>query len=51
MTKQEFVKLFNVVPEDCERDYDGQLMIYTGVYMWEDGTLHDEDELVDEEDE
>lgn len=27
-----------------ESDNDGQLIIYTGIYQWEDGSFHDEPE-------
>ena len=29
---------------DVETDYDGQLIIYTGIYVWKDGSFHDEPE-------
>lgn len=31
-------------PSEMERDNQGQLIVYTGVYQWKDGTLHDEAE-------
>jgi hypothetical protein len=34
-----------VAPCECERDNDGQLVIYTGIYVWKDGTYHDEAEV------
>jgi hypothetical protein len=27
-----------------ETDNQGQIVIYTGIYMWEDGTFRDEEE-------
>ncbi len=33
-----------VAPCEMEADNDGQLVIYTGIYRWEDGTYHDESE-------
>lgn len=30
--------------EDEETDSDGQILIYTGIYKWEDGSLHAEEE-------
>jgi hypothetical protein len=58
MTREEFIKLYNVAPEDCQMDYDGQVVIYTGIYWHEDAegneTLLTEEEweetLDDEED-
>lgn len=34
----------NILLSDCPKDNDGQLIIYTGVYVWEDGTWHNEPE-------
>jgi hypothetical protein len=27
---------------DCELDNEGQLVFYSGVYQWNDGSFHDE---------
>jgi len=29
-------------PDDVDMDYEGQLIFYTNVYRWEDGSYHDE---------
>lgn len=34
----------NCDPDSLETDDDGQLVIYTGIYRWSDGTYHDEQE-------
>ena len=31
-------------PAEMETDNEGQLIIYTGIYRWSDGTCHDESE-------
>lgn len=31
-------------PCELELDNEGQITIYTGVYYWQDGTLHDQPE-------
>ena len=33
-----------VAPIELPTDNDGQLLIYTGIYVWKDGTYHDEAE-------
>ena len=30
--------------DECQTDNEGQLVYYTGIYRWPDGTLHDEPE-------
>lgn len=30
--------------DSCERDNNGQLVFYTGVFEWKDGTFHDEED-------
>lgn len=32
--------------DDCEKDNDGQLVFYTGIYKHSDGTFHDEEEPI-----
>jgi secreted PhoX family phosphatase len=31
-------------PDNLETDNEGQLIIYTGIYRWKDGTYHEEAE-------
>jgi len=31
-------------PDDLKEDNDGQLVIYTGIYRWADGTYHEDQE-------
>jgi hypothetical protein len=31
-------------PAEMETDNEGQLIIYTGIYRWKDGSYHDEAE-------
>jgi secreted PhoX family phosphatase len=31
-------------PDNLETDNEGQLIIYTGIYRWKDGSYHDETE-------
>lgn len=31
-------------PDNHETDNEGQLIIYTGIYRWKDGSYHDEAE-------
>lgn len=33
-----------VAPCEVETDNEGQLIIYTGIYRWKDGSYHDEQE-------
>jgi len=48
LSKEEFYQRFDIRADDCELDNDGQLVFYTSVYQWEDGTLHDEPEEVED---
>lgn len=43
-------KLMDVVlaPDICEKDNQGQLCYYSGVFVWKDGTFHDEAESDDQ---
>lgn len=36
--------LLHIIREGAEvaKDNDGQIMLYTGLFEWPDGTLHDE---------
>lgn len=34
---------------DFETDNEGQIIIYTGMYKWEDDTIHDEPEDLNED--
>lgn len=31
---------------DVQHDNEGQIVIYTGIYDWEDGSFHDEPEPI-----
>jgi hypothetical protein len=33
-----------VHPSEMATDNDGQLLVYTGIYRWRDGTYHDQSE-------
>jgi len=43
-TKDEIMKLVRMDPREFDKDNDGQLIIYTGVYEWSNGEYHDEPE-------
>lgn len=38
-------KNFNTIRFDFGRDMEGQIIIFTNIYEWEDGSYHDEPEL------
>ena len=39
-----------IVPASCETDNEGQLIIYTNIYRWSDGTFSDEPEPMEVDD-
>lgn len=41
----------SVLTSATEQDNEGQLIIYTGYYLWGDGTVHEEPEESEETDE
>lgn len=40
--REAFQHISDIVSLDTEQDNQGQLIIYSGVWRWRDGTLHDE---------
>ncbi len=39
-----YEQVSGVSPCEMDVDNEGQLIIYTGIYRWEDGTYRDEEE-------
>ena len=50
-TKAEVLEILHSVQlSELSDDFDGQLMFYTGIYQWADGTLRDLPENDESED-
>ncbi len=45
MTVEQLMALVALIDLELERDDNQQLVIYTGVFQWNDGTWHDEPEF------
>jgi hypothetical protein len=45
-SKQVVDQIINLVtnPQSLDTDNEGQLVVYTGVYLWKDETFHNEPE-------
>lgn len=44
ITETEFKAQFGFCPESADTDNDGQIVVYTGLFRWEDGTIREEPE-------
>lgn len=49
-SKEEFYKKFGTRAADCEQDNEGQILLYTSIWRWSDGTLRDDPEPEPESD-
>jgi hypothetical protein len=50
-TEEQVKKMTDCTQGDWEHDNQGQIVIYTGIFQWEDGSYHDEPDPALAEDE
>jgi hypothetical protein len=41
-TKEEYIKLLADGCGEMQSDNKGQIIVYTGIFLWKDGTVRDE---------